>query len=436
MLPQRYRHVLALPGVRTAFLLIFLARLPLTAVSVSVTLHVMEERSLGYGAAGVLVAAWLLGAALGAARVGRAMDRFGVRRVIAVCGLCSAAYWTTAGHLPYPVAVVLGLLAGMVAVPFGPLGRQFMAALVPEDRRRSAFCLDMISAEVAFVLGPALAIALATRFTPTAALTCIGTAIAVASAALVLRRPPRAVPPQPGPRPPTPMTADIAPQPGAALPRPRLPAGLRPTLLMAGGTVFAVMGMEVALYASLRAVGQVHWSGMVLGVVSGASIVGGIAYGCLRRTAPHAALAAAMCALLIPVGLLGHSWWLLAAALVPANVLCAPALVAATEAITAATPAARRGEALGRYESATRLALAASGPLVGAVIDRSSPAWGFVAAGAGGLLLVLLAQAGGATTVRPSLRPARLTDPPSGAGHHPQGNGAWREPLRPRARRA
>ncbi|MFE2476122.1 MFS transporter [Streptomyces sp. NPDC059389] len=83
---------LALPGVRTALLLIFPARLPLTAVSVSLTLHVMEERGLGYGAAGVLVAAWLLGAALGAALVGRAMDRFGVRRVVAVCGLCSAAF--------------------------------------------------------------------------------------------------------------------------------------------------------------------------------------------------------------------------------------------------------------------------------------------------------------------------------------------------------
>ncbi|MFF0220196.1 MFS transporter [Streptomyces vinaceus] len=435
MLPQTYREVLALPGVRTAFLLIFLARLPLTAVSVSVTLHVMEERGLGYGAAGVLVAAWLLGAALGAGRVGRAMDRFGVRRVVFVCGLCSAAYWTTAGHLPYPVVVILGLLAGMVAVPFGPLGRQFMAALVPEDRRRSAFCLDMISAEVAFVLGPALAIALATRFAPTVALTCIGAGIAAASAALVLRRPPRSVPPVPGTT--TPRASARGDLPVTALPRPRLPAGMRPTLLMAGGTVFAVMGMEVALYASLRAVGQVHWSGLVLGVVSGASIVGGLAYGCLRRTAPHAALAAAMCALLVPAGLFGHSWLLLAAALVPANLLCAPALVAATEAITAATPAERRGEALGRYESATRLALAASGPLVGAVIDRTSPAWGFAVAGAGGLLLVLLAQAGGSTAVRPFLRlSARPPAPPHSVGRRPADGGAWSESLEPGARRA
>ncbi|MEU8844033.1 MFS transporter [Streptomyces roseus] len=420
MLPQTYREVLALPGVRTAFLLVFLARLPLTAVSVSVTLHVMEERGLGYGAAGLLVGAWLLGAALGAARVGRAMDRFGVRRVVAVCGVCSAAYWTTAGHLPYPAVVVLGLLAGTVAVPFGPLGRQFMAALVPEDRRRAAFCLDMFSAEAAFVLGPAFAIALATRFAPTAALTCIGAGIAAASAALVLRRPPT----------PTP---DTATHPATAPPRTRLPAGLRRTLLMAGGTVFAVMGMEVAIYASLRAVGHMHWSGMVLGVVSGASIVGGLAYGCLRRTAPHAALAAAMCALLVPAGLLGHSWWLLAAALVPANLLCAPALVAGTEAITAATPAARRGEALGRYESVTRLALAASGPLVGAVIDHTSPAWGFAAAGAGGLLLVLLAQAGGATaTARAGLPFLRSAPLPAPLGD----DGAWREAIEPGARRA
>ncbi|RSS79381.1 MFS transporter [Streptomyces sp. WAC06614] len=408
MLPHAYRDVLALPRVRTTFLMIFLSRLPLTAVSVSVTLHVTEERGLGYGAAGALAAAWLLGAALGAPRVGRALDRFGARRVVSVCGACSALYWGFAGFLPYAAVLPLGLLAGIVAVPFAALGRQYMAALVPEHQRRPAFCLDMISTEAAFVLGPALAILLASHFSATTALTSIGLWIALASAALVTLGPP--------------VSRGLA-GPGARAGerrrRHRPDARVRRTLLMAGGSVFALMGMEIAMYASLRSVGHVHWGGLVMAVMAGASIVGGLVYGCLRRPLPHGALAAMMCVLVLPVGLLGHSWWLLAVALVPANLLCTPALVAATEAITKAAPAGRTGEAMGRYESVTRLGVAAAGPLVGMVIDRTSSGWGFTAAGLGGLALALLAvspfRSPARASVRSSVRSSVGTTAPPGA---------------------
>ncbi|MFE2856508.1 MFS transporter [Streptomyces lavendulae] len=382
MLPQTYREVLALPGVRPTILLIFFARLPLTAVSVSVTLHVMEDRGLGYGAAGLLAAAWLLGTALGAPRVGRAIDRFGARRVVAVCGLCSAAYWAAAGHLPYAAVLPLGLLAGLVAVPFSPLGRQLMASLVPEHLRRAALCLDMMSTETAFILGPTLAILAASHFSATASLTCIAVCIALASASLVIRKPPVAR-----------DTVGAGTGPVSRSSRRRMDAATRRTLITAGGTIFAVMGMEVAVYASLRTVGHMHWGGMVMAVLSVASIAGGLVYGCLRRPLPHGVLAALMCALLLPVGLLSHSWWLLALALVPANLFCTPTLVAGTEVISNAAPAGGAGEAMGRYESVMRLAVAAAGPVIGMVIDRTSSGWGFVAAGLGGLTLALLALA-------------------------------------------
>ncbi|MFE5541042.1 MFS transporter [Streptomyces sp. NPDC056519] len=344
MFARTYREVLALPRVRTTYLLIFLARLLLTAVSVSVTLHVTEERGLGYGAADVL-AAWLLGAAFGATRVGRAMDRFGITTVVAVCGLCSAAYRSTAGHQPCTAVLPLGLLAGAVAVPFAALGSQYMAALVPEERRRPALCLDMISTEAAFVLGPTLAILTATRFTPTAALTCIG-----CGSYWPPPRSPRGSH-RGAPRRPT------GPLPSARRCAARPDARVRRTLMRAGGSVLALMGMEVTVYASLRAAGHVEWGGIVMAVMPVASIAGGLAYGCLRKPLSHGLLAASMCALLVPVGLLGQSWCLLAAALIPANLLCAPALVARTEAITRA---ARRAARARRWAATSRRRVASS----------------------------------------------------------------------------
>ncbi|MFF0219069.1 hypothetical protein [Streptomyces vinaceus] len=144
---------------------------------------------------------------------------------------------------------------------------------------------------------------------------------------------------------------------GTAVRRGRPDARVRRTLMLGGGSVLALMGMEVTVYASLRAAGHVEWGRIVMAVMPVASIAGGLAYGCLRKPLPHGLLAASMCALLVPVGLLGQSWCLLAAALIPANLLCAPALVARTEAIT--RPARRTARAR-RWAATSRRRVASS----------------------------------------------------------------------------
>jgi predicted MFS family arabinose efflux permease len=114
-------------------------------------------------------------------------------------------------------------------------------------------------------------------------------------------------------------------------------------------------------------------------------------YGAARRSVHQLVLAPAFAALAIPVGLILHPWWLLALALVPNQLLCTPTLAATAESLIRQVPAQARGAATGLHESSTRLGLAISSPLVGAVIDSSSPGWGFVAAGLGGLLLASVA---------------------------------------------
>jgi predicted MFS family arabinose efflux permease len=101
-----------------------------------------------------------------------------------------------------------------------------------------------------------------------------------------------------------------------------------------------------------------------------------------------------LCVLTIPVGLAGH-WWMLALALIPAGAMCAPTIAATGEVVSRLAPAAVRGEAMGLHGSALTAGLALGAPLVGVVVDRSSPAMGFAVAGAAGAALGLIGLAAG-----------------------------------------
>ena len=73
--------------------LMFLARLPMTMNGVMMTLYVVTGLGRGYGAAGLVGAGITLGMALGAPLLGRCLDRYGLRPVVAVCGIGTTAFW-------------------------------------------------------------------------------------------------------------------------------------------------------------------------------------------------------------------------------------------------------------------------------------------------------------------------------------------------------
>jgi predicted MFS family arabinose efflux permease len=374
---QPYRHVLALPQVRVTMLLMFCARLPLTVMGISLTLHVATVLGHGYGAAGLAGTATTLGNAIGAPVLGRMIDRYGLRRVVAICGIGSATFWVSVPHLPYLVLVLLALPAGMIAVPVGSLGRQVLAALVPEEHRRPAFSLDTIGVETAFILGPTAGILVITQLSSTVALTGIGICLALTAGLLYAMNPPTRSAAEAA-------RADAEPRPPL---RDWLDGRLAGALLTASGALFTLVGTELAAIAMLRENGEVAWTGVVIALMAAASIAGGLVHGAARRSLSQATLAALLAVLVLPVGLFGHSWWLLAIALVPMNLMCTPTLAAGTEKASGLAPPQVRGEAMGLYDSACRLGIALGSPVVGLAMDHSSPGWGFTAAGVGGLII-------------------------------------------------
>ncbi|MCR6481337.1 MFS transporter [Amycolatopsis sp. OK19-0408] len=353
----------------------FLARLPMTMNGVLMTLYIVTGLGRGYGAAGLVGAGVTLGMALGAPLLGRCFDRYGLRPIVAVCGIGTTVFWIAAPHLPYEALAAVAVPAGMLSVPAGSLARQVLAALVPVSERRAAYSLDTISIEATFMIGPAVGIAAITALSPTFTLSALGVLFGGTAFLIWLINPP--------------IREAVDPAESSVRPRLRswLTGRLVATLLIAAGTLFVLVGTELATLAALRANGDLGVTGLVIAVMCAASIAGGIVHGAVKRSLPQGLLMLLLALLVVPVGLADQPWWLLMLVLIPTNLLCAPTLAATTETVSRIAPPRVRGEAMGLQDASTRMGLALGSPVVGFAIDHSSPAWGFAAAGLGGLVI-------------------------------------------------
>jgi MFS family permease len=378
-----YRETLALPGIKSLLLVATLARIPITAGAVTLTLHVVTDLGMGYGAAGLIGAAFTIGASLGAPVMGRFVDLRGLRPMLVLTTIAEVLFWTTAQAVPYWLLLTMAGIGGFLSLPAFSVARQSIAALTREPQRLPAFALDSMTTELSFMAGPALGVLIATTAGARVAMLSIGAGLLLAGIGLYLLNPPV-------------RASDEAPvSAGEQVPRrswltPRLIAVLAVT--MAATIVLA--GTDVAVVAVLRASGELSWTGAVLALWAVYSLIGGFVYGTVRRGVTPVLLLAPMALLTIPVGLGGDHWWLLALLLIPAGALCAPTITASADAVSRLTPASARGEAMGLHNSALTVGVALGAPLAGLVMDAWSPPWGFAAVGGVGVLVSLVVLPG------------------------------------------
>ncbi|WP_306206249.1 MFS transporter [Actinoplanes sp. RD1] len=373
-----YRETLALRGIKSLLIVATLARIPITAGTVTLTLHVTLDLGLGYGAAGLVGALFTIGSSLGAPAMGRITDRRGLRPVLVLTTVAEVTFWTSAQALPYWALLVAALLGGFLTLPAFAVARQSIAALAPESHRLPAFALDSITTELSFMSGPALGVLVSTTAGPRVAMLAVGGGILLSGIGLFLLNPPI-------------RAHDEAPlAAGERIPRrswlrPRLVA----VLAISSAATLVLSGTDVAVVAVLRESGEVAWTGAVLSLWAVYSLAGGFAYGTVRNGLPPLALLFPMALLTIPVGLAGGHWWLLAVLLLPAGALCAPLITATADAVSRLTPAGARGEAMGWHNSSLTVGVALGAPLAGLAMDTISPAWGFVTVGGIGALIAI-----------------------------------------------
>ncbi|OLT11027.1 hypothetical protein BJF78_27915 [Pseudonocardia sp. CNS-139] len=376
-----YRDVLRLPGVAALTAVGFLARIPATAASITLTLHVVLTLEHGYAAAGLVGAAATVGMAIGAPLLGRFVDRRGLRPMLVLTAVAEVVFWGAAPGLSYPALLVGALVSGLLGLPVYSVIRQSLAAMVPPSGRRPAFALDSMSVEVTYIAGPALGALVALQVSTSVAMWTVGAGWLVSGVALMVLNPPTR----------TPETASDAPRPPV---REWFDLRLLGALTATTAAVFVLFGTELVMIAGLQTSGQTGWLPVVNAVWCLASLAGGFAYGAARRSFPLAALVAGLALATLPVALAGP-WWSFALLLVVPGMLCAPSLAATSEAVSGLAPEHARGLVTGLHASANTLGGTIATPLTGLLIDVGSPAVAVVTVAA--VSLALAACAGLAT---------------------------------------
>lgn len=373
---EPYRRVLALPGVRALLIVGLLARIPVTATGMTLIFHVRKTLDLGYFEAGAVGAAATLGVAIGAPIAGRFVDRYGLRPVVSVTTAAQFAFWISASFVPYWVLLGGAVLAGVLSVPVFGVVRQCIAASVPIEQRRPAYALDGMFTEIAYMVGPAFAVAASTLVGTHWTMAVVGVGLVGSGVALYVLNPP---------------TVHEEERAEAAVPRRQW---LTPAMFALLGVTFAatfvLCATELGIVAALMDDGAENWTGLVIGLWCLWSLVGGFVYGGMKRVVSPLILVGGMAVLTIPLGLVGGWQWLMLA-LIPAGLLCAPALSTTADTVSQWVPGSARGEAMGLHGTALTLGLALSGPLTGWVIDAHGTSWAFVLAGAVGLVLAVVA---------------------------------------------
>lgn len=390
---EPYRRVLARPGTRSLLIVSVLARIPVTAAPVVLTLHVVLAQHRGFAAAGLVAAATALGTAVGAPLLGRAIDRVGLRAVLLATTAVQGAFWAVAVQLPYAALLPAALVSGLLALPVFSVSRQSLAALLPPAERQAGYSLDAIGVELSFAIGPGAGVVLLTQGGSSLTAAVLAVLLVGSGAALLVLDPPvhgeEDVPVAAGrgrrsaPRGPAPRLADWV--------------GVRvvAVLFAAFGATVTLAGTDTALAAVMRAFDDLPLLGVVIAVWCLASVVGGFVYGAAPRRVDPLVLLALMAVLTVPAALAG-SWVLLAVLVVPSGLFCAPLMSASAELLAELAPVRARGQAMGLHGSALTVGNAAGAPLVGLVVDAGDPRWGLVAVSAAGLVLALaglLAQA-------------------------------------------
>jgi MFS family permease len=170
---RRYRELLSIPGVPALLLAAFVARLPYGLFALALIL-LLRAQGFDYAAIGIVTAASGFSVGVAAPVFGRIIDRVGQTRVLvttAVLGALTGVGLVVAAlaGAGTTVLTLLALAGGLTVPPVSPSLRTLLPGLVGRERLDTAFAFDALQLEGVFIAGPLLAAAIATVFSPEAA---------------------------------------------------------------------------------------------------------------------------------------------------------------------------------------------------------------------------------------------------------------------------
>src|SRR4051794_37143447 len=379
MVPETYRRVLGASGVRQPLLGVVIGRLSIAAEPLS-TVLLVHAATGSFAAAGAVLGAYSIAAAISLPIQGRIIDRIGQTRVlIATTAVNSAGFVALIllAHVGASTAamVAVGTIAGLGTLPTGASMRTLWSELVPDpELRQAAFALDAVAIDVAFIGGPLIAAAVIALASPTAslcvciALTVLGSAVFASSRASRSWRGAPAHHRRIGPL----RSAGVWVLMGSAL-----------------GIGLAVGAAELAITAFASEHGAAELGGTLIAVQALASTAGGLWYGARNwRTPPGerlpgvALVFAISLAPLVAVPSMGAAFPLMALS----GLALAPAISLIYLLLDSLAPPGTAAEATGWVLTAIVGGAALGNAVAGVAVSEASPHAGLAVGFAGGLV--------------------------------------------------
>ena len=182
------RGLLAIPGARSMTAAGLLGRVPMSMVTLAITLLVVD-RTGSYALAGAVTAAQTLAMAVVAPYGSRAADRFGQGRVLPLLVIAHGACLVTLVLVSGPLWIVVAALAGACMPMMGSMVRARWTEMVDDPQvRTSAFALETALDEGALIVGPLAASMLALAVSPVLAVLTAATLLVIGGLWLSVQR--------------------------------------------------------------------------------------------------------------------------------------------------------------------------------------------------------------------------------------------------------
>lgn len=265
-----YRDVLRTPGAPWFTIAGWVGRFPRGTLNLGVILLVQAATG-SFALAGAVAATYIVGIAFAGPFWSRLMDRRGQRPVLLIAaGTLVVSTWALVAAVlagaPVAVWFVLALVAGAVSTDVGPAVRARWSALVPSERRHSAFALESIADESVYVIAPPVLTLVAAVWAPQAGIAVV---VVVGVVGLVwlglLRRS------QPERVPTNERRVRLLP-----------PAGILPVTVAWVGVGAMFGSFDVTSVAWAERTGSPWLAGIMMGALAVGNTAGALVYGALR----------------------------------------------------------------------------------------------------------------------------------------------------------
>ncbi len=385
-----YRTLLRAPGAAAFFLTAAIGRVGIAMTGLGIV-WLVHARTGSYTTAGLVTGGFAVAEAVAGPQLARLIDRFGQTRVLPPVLLAHAAAVGTllalvATGTPDWLMTVGGVVVGATIPQLGALSAARWAALLRDERAAAlptAFALESLANELAYLTGPVLVSILGASGYPAAGTVLAGALVVAGGLCFAARR--RTAPPASG--------AAVRRRAGHSL--------LRPGFAVLVGVNLAIGGFFGAMQISVTAFAVEHGAAgtaALLFTVSGcASVLAGWLYGLHRwRTAGRVQLAVTAAGLAIgclPL-LVAGSPFELGFGIVLTGLAIPLILILCSVLAEAAVHQAVLTQAFVWLNSATAAGSASAAAAAGWVVDTSGAHGGFVVAAIAAGVMAGLAVAG------------------------------------------